>query len=493
MAKEDPGKKESLSRPSEEVEFRLDSAHRRRGQTTREAAEEAAGELEPIINESMATAPAETSEAVSALRQLRNHASQLASHLQGDWEDIKRRTTDLDGRTVDLEDQMRSAKVWLQKEDGSLAQRIEEVDGRETAAQSLEQELAERDSKLNEQQQYVSETSERLREEETSLRADIARHEEQLERTRQATVKLLETRHHSLAEIRRERQKLTTEITETKELGKNLLGNLERRRVAIEREAAADRKRLKTDLHSRYVGEAERRQADVAVRTGRLERAEALLASEQEQTATVRAELDAHERKLKEEQHESRESFAQRRDRIERQLGEKQEELERRGRQLDGRKEALNQLHRQVADTQRETLEIRLATEELWSKLADKMGSAQLTQSVTAIRTRLEENYDGIKAQVDREREELTTLREELAGRYDEFVAQRHESRAWLSRRQEEIEQQAAVLVRREQELDRQQTEIRNDRDVLKRERSDYQQQIRELLSQQRRETQVTS
>src|SRR5581483_8422106 len=62
------------------------------------------------------------------------------------------------------------------------------------------------------------------------------------------------------------------------------------------------------------------------------------------------------------------------------------QELKRQADELASRQSTLERMRGEVARSQQEALEIRLATEELWARLCGTMAPAALTQSLAQIR-----------------------------------------------------------------------------------------------------------
>jgi hypothetical protein len=135
----------------------------------------------------------------------------------------------------------------------------------------------------------------------------------------------------------------------------------------------------------------------------------------------------------------------------------------------------------------RESLELRLATEELWARLSAKAPPAQLTQMLGQLRSRLAEQYRVDSVAAARRRDEIKALSAKLADHSKQLSGQRQELQQWAKRRQEEIEEQAARLVAREQELDQQERQHAQLQQTWEDERRSYQGEIRRLLAQLRK------
>ncbi len=154
--------------------------------------------------------------------------------------------------------------------------------------------------------------------------------------------------------------------------------------------------------------------------------------------------------------------------------------------ELDAHRTAIEQLRGEVSATQRETLELRLATEEIWARLCGTMAPAALTQSLGQLRLKLSDQNRLALAEIQEKRAEMQLFAATLSEQHDKLVAQRQQLQQWLTRRTAEIEQQAAVLVAREQQLDRQESDTQRLLAEHQEERRGHQQEIRRLLRQLR-------
>jgi chromosome segregation ATPase len=131
----------------------------------------------------------------------------------------------------------------------------------------------------------------------------------------------------------------------------------------------------------------------------------------------------------------------------------------------------------------RETLEIRLATEELWAELSGTAPAAALTRSLGRIRSRLAEHYRTANLELHQKKEELEQLRGQLSQQYEKLVRQKRNFDAWVAECREEVEQQAARLVARGEDLDRREADMGEYARQSQAEKLELQQEIRRLRS----------
>ena len=128
---------------------------------------------------------------------------------------------------------------------------------------------------------------------------------------------------------------------------------------------------------------------------------------------------------------------------------------------MDRSRATLEQLRGELDRLHRETLEIRLATEELWVQLSGAAPPAALVQSLGRIRGKLAEHYRLANAELHAQKEELERTRGQLAEQHDKLAHERRRFEQWAATQQKETQQQASRLIARERQLDRRETELR--------------------------------
>ena len=224
----------------------------------------------------------------------------------------------------------------------------------------------------------------------------------------------------------------------------------------------------------REIGSLEAREQQLDEAESRIALAQADLARIQEELLAERrafqAEVVATRRQMADEQ---REAIAE--------LDRKRQAVQRRSEHVDHCRAALMQVHGELERAQRETLEMRLATEELWVQLSGAAPPAAVTRSLGRIRTRLAEHYRHADAELARRKEELERIRAQLTEQHAKLAEQKQHSEQWVACQREEIDQQASRLVAREQQLRREESRLREDSYGWRGERLQYQQEIRRL------------
>ncbi len=138
----------------------------------------------------------------------------------------------------------------------------------------------------------------------------------------------------------------------------------------------------------------------------------------------------------------------------------------------------------EVAHGQREALEVRLATEELWSRLCEKLPTAALTQSLTQMRLKIADEQRLAKAELKTERAELQKLATRLTEQCGQLTQQRADVQAWVAEHRRELEKHAGHLAERERQLDHEMARSQQQSRRWQSERFQLQQEIRRLLRQ---------
>jgi chromosome segregation ATPase len=220
-----------------------------------------------------------------------------------------------------------------------------------------------------------------------------------------------------------------------------------------------------------------------AARRRYLDEAESQLAQEKAELADSIQELTNHKRQLEEQGVRERRALVAQQQVAQNELQHRTQQLEQREAEFDSREAALAQMQAELRVTQREVLEMRLATEETWAQLSGALAPASLTRSISQVRAKLADHYRVTLDELGQRSAQLENVRHELAHQLQSLESQRTELNAWAERRHTDIESQAARLVAREQELDRQQLNYEHMESQWHIERTDYQAEIRRLLA----------
>jgi hypothetical protein len=194
----------------------------------------------------------------------------------------------------------------------------------------------------------------------------------------------------------------------------------------------------------------------------------------------------ADRRAWDEQQARQRQALEERQQAADAELAGRRLQLDARQEWIERQRTGLEQVRGESLALHRQSLEMRLLAEQLWSQISGRLTPAEVTQSIAQLRLKLAEQYKLEEQGIASRRQELVDLSERIAQKHRELVQLRSGLREWAAARAAEIEQQAAALVEREQALDQQQEESRRAAAEWSSARRRYEQQIRELSSQLR-------
>ncbi len=248
---------------------------------------------------------------------------------------------------------------------------------------------------------------------------------------------------------------------------------LEQYEESLARREAAERQKIEAEA-----------EALQAARRTQLDEIQATWGETQAEVERIRQQLLDDRKAMEEQARVERQRMAADHRRGLAELEEQRLALARRSEHVDQCRVALEQLRSELGQMHRETLEIRLATEELWVQLSGAAPAAMLTRSLGQVRAKLAEQYRMANAELAQQRKELEEIRAQLAAQHEKLMVQKRDLDAWAGRRQEEIEQQAARLVAREQELEHQDAGFQQRSRQLQIEQLNYRREILSLRAQ---------
>ncbi len=259
---------------------------------------------------------------------------------------------------------------------------------------------------------------------------------------------------------------------------------LDRCQAGLE-EREADSKTREAELERRVresdATRAARATAQRSSRRQELEMAESRVEQARAEAEDLREQLRQAREELSEEARQQRRRLAEQQRAALAEIDRQREAVRRRGEHADKAHTALEQLRSELGRMHRETLEIRLATEELWAQLSGAAPPAALTKSLSGIRSKLADHYRLANAELRQQKMELEAIRRQLAEQYDKVLRQKQDYDRWARQHQHDTEADASRLAAREDELCQLQAEL-NDRAVQWQvQRLDYEQQIRRL------------
>ncbi|TWT37738.1 hypothetical protein KOR34_27010 [Posidoniimonas corsicana] len=479
------------------TESRLDPPHPVHGPSTKAAATAAVGD---------AGGHARGALELESSQPIEKHAAELAERLQRQQEALQRRAAELDAREADLADKVESAKLWFEEqnqllEQGGLppqdASAPPAVD--EQAAEALDEmrrALSRREHELDQRQADLYREIEELTAQKGKHGdrvADLDRRQQKLERLeeeikqREATLSVEQSGkgkaeadlQRRRAEVEAQTQDLQNQIAEFAQREAQLAARQAEIQLAIKRYEALG-------VTERRIAEAESQSNQSNARALHLDEAEAMLSEEKRVLQRAQSQLKADRQALQQTQLMERRKIEEERAAFKQEMAHEKALLARRSERVDERESALERLQVELQETQREVLEMRLATEETWAQLTGALAPATLTRSIAQVRARLSDHYEQTLRELEERRVELESVSTQLGEEQHRLEEHGRQLLEWSRRRDEEIEKQAARLVARERELDRQQAHYETLETKWDRERAELRARIRDLLGSMR-------
>jgi hypothetical protein len=371
-----------------------------------------------------------------AAEQLQRQAEQLAEHLRLQQKQIDHRESQLNARSAQLERDTNTARLWAKERDAELQAAEEKLAATEARVQTSLQRLATADAS---QRKKVSDDGANYALREKAIRE----REEKLTEREKAQIK-----------ADREAADNTTEHSE--------LTQQQSVREKMLRRAAESLQRKQEELDA----------------------AETRLAEAQRNAEAIQKQLSAGRQELLDEGEQQRERLAIENGRAKEQLHQQREAVRRRSEYVDQSHRVLERLRGELGTMHRETLEIRLATEELWAQLSGAAPPAALIRSLETIRARLAEQYQLTGTELAEKKAELENIRRELLGQHAKLLRQKKQFEKRSAAEKGEISQQTRRLVAREEELHRQTADLQEQSQDWQAERLDYEREIRRLRMQ---------
>ena len=434
-------------------------------------------------------------ESMLVAEQLRTQAAQLADHLRARQRDLDHRESQLNARVAQIDNDARNARLHLKQSERELEEKEREVQAclaRLATAEAAATRKHQADDEGSVAAQGEGETGGAaeqdlvkagdpltLPERERALEARTAA----LKKAREAFEK---ERKRAEEALEYQRQQIDAHRETSQQLVRQMLAGLERRRASIEAGSRKSGKHAWQPHLGLPAGDGRGEEAATALEAGQqqLNETQTLLAETLAETERLREQLLEDRRKVQEQGRADRQRLAAEHRHQLAELDKQRQSLQRRGEHVDRCRASLEQLRAEVGRMHRETLEIRLATEELWIQLSGSAPPAVLPRSLGQIRAKLAEHYRQANAELAEQKEELRTIRVQLAEQHEILIRQKEELEHWSARRQEEVRQQTQRLTAREQEVERQENLFNDLARQWQSEQLGYQQEIRRLRRQ---------
>lgn len=431
--------------------------------------------------------------------QLRLQSEQLAAELQRRRDQLDRRESRLNARDAEQDNEARGLRMWL-------VERQQELDEREKALLRRERDVEDRSSQIiaaeafqessqSEAQRYVQKQQAVLdrrlaeiekREHELALRdAALETAQAELEGAREAFD----------AKCTEEKQRIETRRESSLQMIRLGLEGLESRRQEVEQQAVqaeALRKRLQNEEQQRPHAPSEGL-ADLERRERLVEEGFELIDHRRSALEDLEVQLkeraDAQLRQLRRD----RQQLLTQEQQLELRNKQMHEKFQKRESELDARQAALDQLRETLGKSQRESLELRLATEELWNQLVTKFPAPALTGSLGQIRAQLADHDRQVRQELLEHRQKLEVLRDQLIEQHARLDQKKRDHQAWVDRRTKELDDRTNSITARQFKLQEQQQAIEHLQHDWTCERLALQDQVQSLMRQLRASTVAAS
>jgi len=165
-------------------------------------------------------------------------------------------------------------------------------------------------------------------------------------------------------------------------------------------------------------------------------------------------------------------------------LEEERQDVVKQSKKLEQMRLVLDRSREELGKMHRETLEVRLATEELWLRLAGETGSEDMKKSVEKIQSRLASEYQDAIGRLEVQKQELKQSREEFRSQQGKLEEQKEQMNLLSLQTEQLLSDRESRLLQREEELDRRQEHIDEQTRRLQQERSEMEHEVRVLQTQ---------
>ena len=392
----------------------------------------------------------------SRREQLQLQVSQLAGHLRDRLREVDRREAAVNARASQLESDLRASRLWLRERENEFQQREQELKRQvEELEERCESSGSSDGGAVGNALRGVPGVADDADFE--SRQQDLAEREHQLQ--------LKET---DLRERRFEHDRQSSALRHAQQIW-------EHERSREEQELALDRTRLEAEFRERMA----QREAEIRTSEQLLTEHAALLDRDRAALLADRQTWEEHKSRQRQELEAEKAAAAEDRDDRQQRLDARQDWIER-------QKAGLEQVRSEILGLHRQSLEMRLIAEQLWSQITGRLTPADVTHAVAQLRLKLTEQYKLEEQHLDAKREELVALGERLTAQHAELKQLQAGLRDWTAARQSEIEEQAAALVQRELALDADEEQHRQAQHGWQSDRRRFEQQIRDLTAQLR-------
>lgn len=319
---------------------------------------------------------------------------------------------------------------------------------------------------------------------ESQLHAQWARHESELRTSR------LLIREHQATLAERERD-LDCE-------SRNWAAEQQRQRDELRQQELQLRRQLENPARSgdELPAVAPRDSANQRQLEAQLERQAAItgvLEAQLEELRQDRAALDIERLQFDTEVQLTRQDLETERQRVQTEIATGQERLSARREILVHHQAVLEQRREEILKLHRETLEMRLAAEQLWEQMAGSAPPIELAKSLAALRARLDEQYRLARQSLAEQTREMRELGTHVAEQHRSLLRHRDQLQEWATQRQRDFTELSERLARREAALAEQALHLHRERQAWTAARHEQDRQLRQILHPQGSDGRLTA
>jgi hypothetical protein len=292
------------------------------------------------------------------------------------------------------------------------------------------------------------------------------------------------------AELDARQQNFEADLSERKAVLENRVrfqeSHLERTRQDLD---AAQKEFRREQQYLRMIQEQD--QTVLSLRTRQLQHFRKVLEGRESSIDRERHLLEQFGFAQKTDLHELRERFERDREEWERQKSIEETEIRRQQNMLslhaesvENRRRRLERLPHALEETQRQTLELKLAIEEQWNSLTSEHDSEELSSRVEGARLAIVSFYKSMRQEAQREREALQQEQSTLDQQTQLLEDERESVSGWLSEREELLSARQEELAAIENQIEHRESDWKKLRDRWLQERIQAEDLIRNLLQQ---------
>ena len=387
--------------------------------------------------------------------QLHQQASEVAAHLRARLHDLDGRETQLNAMAAQLEADTRLARLTLSEREHELAEREAALKKREETFEAAEARLREIRAEAGTATKVSQASNDAL-----SLKI--------LELERQKT-EIAGREQNLLARLRELEDKQRQTTQEQKELRqKAQLFESDRAKMeeAMKGQGAAIRLEVEKTMAQRLI--------DLEAGEAMLTEQARLLDEQRSELFKLREEQEQRlQNQVRDAEEKSRVQIAEL-EHLRRQQQVREEAMGAREAELLNMRDEMNTLHRQ-------SLEMRLVAEQLWSKISPRMSQEAMAESIASLRMQLLAEQKQQAAELQAQKAEVLLLGSQIQKEFQQLEKRRQELAGWHTHKQEQLDAQSKELAEREGRLVQRQERLQVNISRMDAQKISYERQLNQL------------